>query len=80
VRGVYEVLGRGYSDDPDLRVKQLDKHSWLVKLDLNADEYYAAEPVKARGRAPCAWCASTSTPSTTSGAWPWTATKAHRRS
>ncbi|MDH4846051.1 TIGR03746 family integrating conjugative element protein, partial [Pseudomonas sp. BN605] len=46
VRGVYEVLGRGYSDDPDLRVKQLDRHSWLVKLDLNADEYYAAEPVK----------------------------------
>ncbi|MNY70205.1 hypothetical protein D3C86_2082890 [compost metagenome] len=46
MRGVYEVLGRGYSDDPDLRVKQLDVHSWLVKLDLNADEYYAAEPVK----------------------------------
>ncbi len=46
VRGVYEVLGRGYSDDPDLRVKQLDAHSWKVQLDLNADEYYAAEPVK----------------------------------
>jgi integrating conjugative element protein (TIGR03746 family) len=46
VRGVYEVLGRGYSDDPELRVTQLDADSWLVKLDLNADEYYAAEPVK----------------------------------
>jgi len=46
VRGVYEVLGRGYSEDPALRVKQLDHDSWLVKLDLNADEYYAAEPVK----------------------------------
>ncbi|MCQ9186493.1 TIGR03746 family integrating conjugative element protein, partial [Streptomyces sp. IBSBF 2953] len=46
VRGVYEILGRGYSEDPELRVKQLDRDSWLVKLDLNADEYYAAEPVK----------------------------------
>ena len=34
------------SEDPELRVKQLDRDSWLVKLDLNADEYYAAEPVK----------------------------------
>ncbi len=46
VRGVYEILGRGYSDDPDLRVRQLDQDSWLVNLDINADEYYAAEPVK----------------------------------
>lgn len=46
VRGVYEVLGRGYGEDPALRVKQLDRDSWLVQLDLNADEYYAAEPVK----------------------------------
>ena len=46
VRGVYEILGRGYSEDPELRVKQLDRDSWLVTLDLNADEYYAAEPVK----------------------------------
>ena len=46
VRGVYEILGRGYSQDPELRVKQLDRDSWLVTLDLNADEYYAAEPVK----------------------------------
>ncbi|WP_437884526.1 PFL_4703 family integrating conjugative element protein [Pseudomonas sp. LRF_L74] len=46
VRGVYEVLGRGYSDDPELRVRSLDRDTWLVNLDLNADEYYAAEPVK----------------------------------
>lgn len=46
VRGVYEILGRGYSDDPALRVKQLARDSWLVNLDINADEYYAAEPVK----------------------------------
>lgn len=46
VRGVYEILGRGYSDDPALRVQVLDRDSWLVNLDLNADEYFAAEPVK----------------------------------
>ena len=46
VRGVYEILGRGYSDDPQLRVQQLDHNSWRVNLDLNADEYLAAEPVK----------------------------------
>ena len=46
VRGVHEILGRGYSDDPQLRVQQLDHNSWRVNLDLNADEYLAAEPVK----------------------------------
>ena len=40
------MISRRYSDDPELRVAQLDADSWLVKLDLNADEYYAAEPVK----------------------------------
>lgn len=46
VRGVYEILGRGYADDPTLRVKQLDKNTWQVNLDINADEYYLSEPVK----------------------------------
>lgn len=46
VRGVYEILGRGYADDPTFRVKTLDRDSWLVHLDVNADEYYGSEPVK----------------------------------
>ncbi|MFD1260404.1 MULTISPECIES: PFL_4703 family integrating conjugative element protein [Entomomonas] len=46
VRGVYEILGRSYAEDPTLRVKQLDKNTWRVNLDLNADEYYMSEPVK----------------------------------
>ena len=46
VRGVYEILGRGYADNPTQRVKQLDKNTWQVNLDLNADEYYLSEPVK----------------------------------
>lgn len=46
VRGVYEILGRGYPDDPALRVKQLDKDSWQITLDVTADEYYMSEPVK----------------------------------
>lgn len=46
VRGVYEIVGRGYVDNPTLRVKQLSKDSWQVNLDLNADEYYLSETVK----------------------------------
>lgn len=46
VRGVYEILGRGYANKPALRVRQLDKDSWRVNLDLNADEYYLTEAVK----------------------------------
>ncbi|UYZ83080.1 TIGR03746 family integrating conjugative element protein [Entomomonas sp. E2T0] len=46
VRGVYEILGRGYADNPTHRVKQLDRNTWQVNLDLNADEYYLSEPVK----------------------------------
>jgi len=46
VRGVYEIPGRGYGDDPSGRVKVLSDRDWIVALDLNADEYYGAEPVK----------------------------------
>ncbi|WJV25625.1 PFL_4703 family integrating conjugative element protein [Pseudomonas chlororaphis] len=46
VRGVYEIPGRGYGDDPNLRVKVLSDKDWIVTLDLNADEYYGSEPVK----------------------------------
>ncbi|MDR0770564.1 MAG: TIGR03746 family integrating conjugative element protein [Burkholderiales bacterium] len=46
VRGVYEILGRGYADNPTERVRQIDKDSWQVNLDITADEYYMSEPVK----------------------------------
>ncbi|MBN3848534.1 TIGR03746 family integrating conjugative element protein [Paraburkholderia sp. Ac-20342] len=46
VRGVYEIPGRGYGDDPTARVKALSDRDWIVTLDLNADEYYGSEPVK----------------------------------
>jgi len=46
VRGVYEILGHGYTDDPSLRVIQRDKNTWDVTLDITADEYYMSEPVK----------------------------------
>ncbi|MGV8399268.1 PFL_4703 family integrating conjugative element protein [Pseudomonas aeruginosa] len=46
VRGVYEIPGRGYGDDPSARVKAISDRDWVVTLDLNADEYYGSEPVK----------------------------------
>ena len=45
-RGVYEIPGRGYGDDPLARVKALSDRAWIVTLDLMADEYYSDEPVK----------------------------------
>lgn len=46
VRGVYEIPGRGYTDDPTFRVKQLATDAWQVNLDLATDEYYGSETVK----------------------------------
>jgi integrating conjugative element protein (TIGR03746 family) len=46
VRGVYEIPGRGYGDDPAGRVKAISRDDWRVTLDLSADEYYGAEQVK----------------------------------
>ena len=46
VRGVYEIPERGYVDNPGLRVVQESQNSWVVNLDLNADEYFLNEPVK----------------------------------
>ncbi|MDR3221168.1 MAG: TIGR03746 family integrating conjugative element protein [Candidatus Accumulibacter sp.] len=46
VRGIYEISGRGYGDDPSARVKVLSDHDWIVTLDISADEYYGAEQVK----------------------------------
>jgi integrating conjugative element protein (TIGR03746 family) len=46
VRGVYEIPGRGYGDDPAVRVQVVSDHDWLVTLDISADEYYGSEQVK----------------------------------
>lgn len=46
VRGIYEIPGRGFGDDPAFRVKTLSQRDWLVTLDVTADEYYGAEQVK----------------------------------
>jgi len=46
VRGVYEIPGRGYGDDPTARVKSLSQSDWIVTLDVTADEYYGGEMVK----------------------------------
>ncbi|MFJ5299198.1 PFL_4703 family integrating conjugative element protein [Pseudomonas sp. NPDC088368] len=46
VRGVYEIPGRGYGDDPTYRVQQLSISEWTVNLDITADEYLGGERVK----------------------------------
>lgn len=43
VRGVYEIPGRGFSQD---RVQVLSRNDWIVNLDLSTDEYYGDETVK----------------------------------
>lgn len=46
VRGIYEIPGRGYGDDPGTRVRVLSDSDWVVTLDVSADEYVGAEQVK----------------------------------
>jgi integrating conjugative element protein (TIGR03746 family) len=46
MRGIQEITGRGYSDDPALRVKTLSARDWVVTLDMSADEYFEAEHIK----------------------------------
>lgn len=46
VRGIYEIPGRGYGDDPTARVRILSDSDWIVTLDIAADEYYGTEQVK----------------------------------
>ncbi len=46
VRGIYEIPGRGYGDDPTARVRTVSDRDWVVTLDITADEYYGAEQVK----------------------------------
>lgn len=60
VRGISEVPGRGYKDDS---VTVVSRDSWIVRLDLVADEYYHTEPVKrALVRYPLKDCALGSEP------------------
>ncbi|MCC4595430.1 TIGR03746 family integrating conjugative element protein [Xanthomonas campestris pv. phormiicola] len=46
VRGIYEIPGRGFGDDPTLRVKAVSDRDWVVTLDVTADEYFGSEQVK----------------------------------
>lgn len=46
VRGVYEIPGRGYGEDPTRRVEVLSENDWIVTLDLTVDEYYGGDLVK----------------------------------
>ena len=46
MRGIYEIPGRGYADNPTLRVRTVSNRDWVVTLDVTADEYYASEQVK----------------------------------
>ena len=46
VRGVYEIPGRGYGDDPATRVRVMSTNNWIVTLDVSADEYLGSEQVK----------------------------------
>jgi integrating conjugative element protein (TIGR03746 family) len=46
VRGIYEIPGRGFGDNPTARVRVLSDRDWIVTLDITADEYYGSEQVK----------------------------------
>ncbi len=70
VRVVYEVPGRGYQSQS---VTVQDRDHWIARLDVVADEYFHAEPVK---RAWCVtrlkWCAGKVMRSATRSGWRWT--------
>jgi integrating conjugative element protein (TIGR03746 family) len=46
VRGIYEIPGRGFGNDPTTRVRVVSDRDWIVTLDVTVDEYYGAEQVK----------------------------------
>jgi integrating conjugative element protein (TIGR03746 family) len=46
IRGIYEIPGRGYGDDPPLRIKTLSDRDWIAVLDVSAEEFFLAEQVK----------------------------------
>ena len=46
VRGIYEIPGRGFGDNPTARVQVISDRDWVVTLDVTADEYHGSEQVK----------------------------------
>lgn len=46
VRGIYEIPGRGYGENPNGRVRTVSDRDWVATLDVTADEYYGGEQVK----------------------------------
>src|SRR3546814_12873345 len=46
VRGVYEIPGRSYGENPSARVRVISDDDWIVTLDLSADEYHGYEQVQ----------------------------------
>ena len=46
MRGIYEIPGRGYGEDPATRVRVVSSRDWIVTLDVSADEYYGPEQIK----------------------------------
>lgn len=46
VRGIYEIPGRGYGDEPTARVRTVSNRDWIVTLDVSTDEYHGGEQVK----------------------------------
>lgn len=46
VRGIYEIPGRGFGDDPKARVRVVSRRDWIVTLDISVDEYLGPEQVK----------------------------------
>jgi integrating conjugative element protein (TIGR03746 family) len=46
MRGLYEIPGRSYGDDPATRVKTVSGRDWTVTLDVAVDEYFSSEHVK----------------------------------
>ena len=46
VRGVYEIPGKGYGENPTKRVTVISDNDWIVTLDLVVDESLDGELVK----------------------------------
>jgi integrating conjugative element protein (TIGR03746 family) len=46
VRGIYEIPGRGFGENPTARVQVVSDRDWIVTLDVTADEYHGSEQVK----------------------------------
>lgn len=46
VRGLFEIPGRTFADDPLFRVIQNSRDEWTVNLDVEISEYYLSEKVK----------------------------------